>query len=364
MLADAEVHVAAARRVGFEIAGAFKQEPGLGRRREVGGAADQPRVMRRDGVEHLARRIARGDAFGVGGENRKLRVPVRRQLALLHPRYLVGQIGKASPVGFKPRAPGVVQAFAAPADAFVEMLANAVRHQKFGVFGPTVASLGETHFFFAERLAVGRAGVVLVGRAIADMTLDDDEGRRLLVPPENLDRLAKPLQIVDVADAVHVPAIGEEARRDIVAESEIGVAFDRDAVAVVKPAKISEHLMAGERGRFARHAFHHVAVAAHDINVVVEDREIGPVEMLRQPACGQRHADAVAAALAERTGRRLDAGGQVIFRVAGTFAADLPEALDVVERDRRLAQALIFRIDCFDAAEMQHRVKQHRCVSV
>ena len=69
--------------------------------------------------------------------------------------------------------------------------------------------------------------------------------------------------IVGVADALHVPAIGEEARRDIVAEGEIRMPFDRDAVAVVDPAKIAEHLMTGERGRFARYALHHVAVAAH-----------------------------------------------------------------------------------------------------
>ena len=59
-------------------------------------------------------------------------------------------------------------------------------------------------------------------------------------------------EIVGVADALHVPAIGKETRRDIVAEGEIGVAFDRHAVAVVEPAKIAEHLVAGERGRFAR----------------------------------------------------------------------------------------------------------------
>ena len=51
------------------------------------------------------------------------------------------------------------------------------------------------------------------------------------------------------------------------------MAFDRDAVAVVDPAKVAEHLMAGERGRFARDAFHHVAVAADGIDVVVKDLE-------------------------------------------------------------------------------------------
>ncbi len=106
------------------------------------------------------------------------------------------------------------------------------------------------------------------------------------------DRLGDPLGVVGVADPRHVPAIGEKARRDIVAEGEIRVTFDRDAVAVVNPAQVAEHQMTGERGGLARDALHHVAVAADRINVVVEHREVGPIEMLRQPALGDRHADA------------------------------------------------------------------------
>ena len=244
------------------------------------------------------------------------------------------------------------------------MLAHAVRHQKLGVLGPAVAALGETDLLLAERLAVGRAGVVLVRGAVADMTVDDDQGRHIVGSLEDLDRLRQPLPIVGVADALHVPAIGQEARRDIVAESEIRMPFDRDPVAVVDPAKVAQHLVTGERGRFARYALHHVAVAAHGINVVVEHREVRPIEMLRQPAPGERHADAVAAALPERAGRRLDPGGQVIFGMAGTFAADLPKPLDIVERDRGLIETLVFGIDGFHAAEMQQRVEQHRGMAI
>ena len=162
--------------------------------------------------------------------------------------------------------------------------------------------------------------------------------------------LRQPLRIVGVADALHVPAIGEEARRDVVAEGQIRVAFDRHAVAVVDPAKITEHLVARERGRFARDALHHVAVAAYGIDVIVEHREIRPVEVLRQPASGERHADAVAAALAQRAGCRLDARRQVIFGMAGTFAAELPKPLDVVERDRGLAETLVLAFTAFTPA--------------
>ena len=87
-------------------------------------------------------------------------------------------------------------------------------------------------------------------------------------------RLREPLRVVGVADLLHVPAIGQEARRDVVAEGEIGVAFDRDAVAVVDPAEVAEHQVAGERGGLAGDALHHVAVAAHRVDVVVEHVEV------------------------------------------------------------------------------------------
>ena len=227
------------------------------------------------------------------------------------------------------------------------MLAHAVRHQKFGVFGPAVAAFGETDLLLAERLAMGGAGVVLVRGAVADMAVDDDQGRHLRRAPEALDRLRQPLRVVGVADLLHVPAIGEKARRDIVAEGQIRVPLDRHPVAVVDPAQIAEHLVTGERGRFARYAFHHVAVAAQRINVVVEYREARPIEMLGQPARGERHADAVAAALPERTGRRLDARGQMVFGMAGALAAELPEPLDVVERDRGLAERSYLALTAF-----------------
>ena len=80
----------------------------------------------------------------------------------------------------------------APADAVLKMLAHAVRHQEFGVLGPAIAALGETYLLLAERLAVGGAGVVFMGGAVADMTLDDDQGRHIVGSLEDIDRLRQP----------------------------------------------------------------------------------------------------------------------------------------------------------------------------
>ena len=61
--------------------------------------------------------------------------------------------------------------------------------------------------------------------------------------------------------------------------------------------------------------------------------------------------DRVADALAERAGRRLDAARRVRqLRVTGRLRAELPEALDLVERDVAVA------------AEVQPGVEEHRAV--
>ena len=85
--------------------------------------------------------------------------------------------------------------------------------------------------------------------------------------------------------------------------------------------------------------------------------------MLREPVGRDRHADAGRDSLAERAGRRLDAGGQMVFRMTGALAVELPETLQIVERDRRGAEPLVFLVDRFDAGQMQHRIKQGRGVA-
>ena len=85
------MEVAAAVVVGLEVAGAVEREPGLGRRRQVGGAADAARA--RSGAtafRTLPDDVAAGHALRVGGEGRDVRVPALGQLAVLHRQQLVG----------------------------------------------------------------------------------------------------------------------------------------------------------------------------------------------------------------------------------------------------------------------------------
>src|SRR5262249_10761700 len=148
------------------------------------------------------------------------------------------------------------------------------------------------------------------------------------------------------------------------AEGEIGVALDRHAIAVIDPTQVAEPLVPGYRSRFARYALHHVAVAAQHIDVVVEQREILPIEVLSKPPCRDCHADAGGTTLTQRPCGRLHPRGQVILWMPRTLAADLPEVLDVVERDCRLAETLVFGVDSFDAGKMQHGIEEHGSVAV
>ena len=85
---------------------------------------------------------------------------------------------------------------------------------------------------------MGRAGILLVRRAVGDVAVDDDQRRAILHVLERLERPVEHFQIVGVADASDVPSVADEARSNVVAEGPIGVTLDRDLVVVVDPAKV------------------------------------------------------------------------------------------------------------------------------
>src|SRR5260370_21486830 len=58
-----------------------------------------------------------------------------------------------------------------------EVVANGIGNQKLCVLRPSVVALGEADFLFAQRLAMSRRGILPVGRAGSDVTIQNDEGR-------------------------------------------------------------------------------------------------------------------------------------------------------------------------------------------
>ena len=60
-------------------------------------------------------------------------------------------------------------------EQLLKPLVHAIRHQELGIFRPAVISLRQPDLFLAQRLAVRRAGVLLVRGAVGDVAIDDDE---------------------------------------------------------------------------------------------------------------------------------------------------------------------------------------------
>ena len=197
-------------------------------------------------------------------------------------------------------------------------------------------------------------GIDLVRRAIADVAVQDDQSRPALGLTENRKRILDPLDVVGIADPQHVPLVGKKARRDVLGEGDVRVAFDGDVVVVVDPAQVVETEMPGQRGRLRADAFHQAAVAADRVDVVVEDVETGPVVPRSQPLPRDRHADAGGDPRAQRTGGRFNPGHEMILRMSRCLAAELAEVADVVQRYRRLPQALVVGIHRLGPRQMQH----------
>ncbi len=70
-----------------------------------------------------------------------------------------------------------------------------------------------------------------------------------------------------------------------------------------------------------RDAFHQAAVAEEHVRVVIDYVQVGPIELGRQALLGERHADGVGEALAERARRRLDAQLELALGVPGDTRA-------------------------------------------
>ena len=87
-------------------------------------------------------------------------------------------------IGLKLSHPSVMQYLPPSCDTSLEMLAHAIRHEKFGVFWPAVMTLCQTNLLFTQRLAVGGAGVLLIRRTVGNVAINDNQCRSLVFIPK------------------------------------------------------------------------------------------------------------------------------------------------------------------------------------
>ena len=160
-------------------------------------------------------------------------------------------------------------------------------------------------------------------------------------------------------DTLHLPAARLEASADVFEERQVRRARERHPVGVVEHNQPAEPQRAGQRCRFARKTFHHVAVAGEHVGVVVHHLVRRPIECGREPALGDGHAEGIAKPLAERAGGDLHARGAAALGMTGRSASPLPELLQVVER-----QVVTGQVE--EAVEQRARMtrRQHEPIAI
>ena len=189
-------------------------------------------------------------------------------------------------------------------------------------------------------------GAALVRRAEADGGAAGDQ-RWPVGFLCRLDRGGNRRGIVAV-DAGRGPAGRLEALDLVDVIRQRGRSVDRNAVVVVEHDELAQLQMSAERDRLLADAFHQVAVGGQHISGVIDD---GVAEDRGEMALGDRHADGIGEALAERAGGGLDAGRMAVLGMAGGERAELAEALDLLDRHRLVAE------------QIKQRIEQHRAVA-
>ena len=245
----------------------------------------------------------------------------------------------------QPFAPRPAVPFAAPADR-APSVHDAVGDDE-GRVRPAELLARSSDFLGSERLAVSVVVAFQGGGALADPGLAGDQ-RRPVLPRRPAQRPVDLGHVVAI-DPPRGPAGGAEAGELVAAFRQGGGPVDGDVVVVPKHGQPSEGQPAGERDRLLADPLHQVAVAADHPGAVVHQpvAEAGVESPLRHS-----HAHGGGETLAEGAGGGLHAGRVAELGMARRDRAPLAEGSQRLER-----HALV-------AGQTQHRILQHRAVSV
>ena len=222
----------------LEVPGAFVGQQSLVRRPEIRRAAHEPGHVWRQDVEDLARGLASGDTFRVRREDREVLVPSHGKLALLHLVDLGRELGILGTVVGRTLLPLFAGCGAAGANPGREVLAHAVGHEELRLFGPAVVAFDDANLVVAERLTVRLGGVLPLRRAVADVAVQNDEGGAVLRALEHPDGALDPVDVVGVADPLHIPAVP----RKRVATSSVNVMLVFPSMVMWLLSKIQQRL--------------------------------------------------------------------------------------------------------------------------
>src|SRR5262249_36217826 len=157
-----EMEIPASRAFSLEISRTSEFEGGLVRGPEVRRAAEEPGNVLGQHIQHLARGVAAGDAFGIRWKGRQVAIPTRRHRAHLHLLDLGAELRELLTVVGKEPLPSAVRLSAPRANAGVKLLHDAVGYEELGILWPAISTLREPNLFLAQRFAMGSSGINLV----------------------------------------------------------------------------------------------------------------------------------------------------------------------------------------------------------
>ena len=251
----------------------FRARPvGQVRAGEVGRAADEFGQHRRQALDRVLRRLARGDGLGLGVDRREqrlaLRLPVGGQFARHAPPELAREFRMLFFVSGEALVPVGLDRGAARAR--VPARVDALRHLERRVIPADRRARGRD-FLFAERRAVRVVRAGFVRRTLADDCLAANQAGTIRHRLGRDYRAVHRLYVVAVDCGNHVPAVGLEALGRVVGEPALHVPVDGYAVVVVERDQLAQLERAGERAGLVRNAFHQAAVAEEHISMMVDD---------------------------------------------------------------------------------------------
>src|SRR6202035_4614245 len=112
--------------------------------------------------------------------DREISIPCGRQLAPLHLVDLGREIRMRGAIRIEQVRPLAARLSAARPDPSCKMVTDPAGNQELRILGPPVGALGQSDLRLAERLPREGGRILQVGRAIADMAVQNDEGRAVL----------------------------------------------------------------------------------------------------------------------------------------------------------------------------------------
>src|SRR3984893_19548043 len=136
--------------------------------------------MTRNRIQYLGRSVPPGYHLYGAREFLQVPVPTFGQFAALHLVEIRRQFRVLAGVLAEHFLPASTQLCTAFADSVLEVLSYPFGNVEFRSFRQTIIPLGQVDFLFTEWLALRGARVLLVGSAVSNVAVDNDQSRPII----------------------------------------------------------------------------------------------------------------------------------------------------------------------------------------